>query len=79
MIERCTPQERKQERDRLAKECLDFRKKYLFSQVKLAEALGISRRTIQMIEGGLTLPHMSTRSKFRDLQEALGMRFRRLA
>jgi DNA-binding XRE family transcriptional regulator len=79
MIEKCTPQQRKEEADQLARECLNVRKRFLFTQLKLAEALGVSRRTVQMIEAGYTLPHMSTRQKFRDLQEALAMRYRRIA
>lgn len=31
-------------------EWVTFRRKYLFSQVRLAEALGVSRRTVQYVE-----------------------------
>lgn len=36
----------------IAKEWIRFRTKHLFSQQKLAETLGISRRTVQYVESG---------------------------
>lgn len=54
-----TPEDIEQRRIR-AKQWVDFRFKYLFTQAKLADILDISRRTIQMIEGGLVTPHPRT-------------------
>ena len=41
-----------------------FRTQYLLTQKRLAEVLGISRRTIQMIEGGKITPRANTLRKF---------------
>jgi len=51
----------------LAEEMISFRKENLFNQRKLAEVLDLSRRTIQMIEGGTITPHPATISAFRGL------------
>lgn len=45
-----------------------FRTRYLFSQKKLAEVLGISRRTVQEIEAGRITPHMETLRLFSRLK-----------
>lgn len=46
-----------------------FRTQYLFSQKKLAEVLGISRRTVQQIEAGRISPHQETLRLFSRLKE----------
>lgn len=53
----------------LADEMKDFRKTNLLNQKQLAEVLELSRRTIQMIEGGTITPHPGTLQAFRDLVE----------
>jgi DNA-binding XRE family transcriptional regulator len=56
-------------RERRAKEWVDFRRNYLFSQRKLAERLGCARRTIVSIESATTtLPHAELPQKFADLR-----------
>lgn len=52
----------------IAKEFIAFRTKHLFSQVKLAEALGVSRRAIQYAEYGPCIPLPDTLKKFRALK-----------
>lgn len=37
-----------------------FRRDYLFTQRKLAEMVGVSRRTVQLIEAGKLTPRPST-------------------
>ncbi len=54
-------------REELAAEVKTFRKNNLFNQKKLAEILGLSRRTIQMIEAGLITPHPATLDAIRKL------------
>ena len=44
-----------------------FRKEYLFTQVRLAEVLGISRRTVQLIERGSVTPLARTLHRFKTL------------
>ena len=41
-----------------------FRKDRLFTQTKLAEVLGLSRRTVQLIEAGKVSPFPDTLRKF---------------
>jgi DNA-binding XRE family transcriptional regulator len=49
------------ERQERAEAWKQFRRDHLFTQRKLAEALGnISRRTIQQVEAGNITPHSST-------------------
>jgi DNA-binding XRE family transcriptional regulator len=55
-----------------AKEWVDFRFNYLFTQKQMADVLGVSRRTIQMIEAGLVTPHPKTIRLF----EALVIRYK---
>jgi DNA-binding XRE family transcriptional regulator len=51
------------------KEWIEFRRKHLFSQVRLAETLGISRRTVQAIEAASAKrPHFDTLRKFYALK-----------
>ena len=56
------------ERETRRKEWTRFRKDNLFTQVKLAEILEISRRTVQFIEAAELTPLMSTLRKFRALK-----------
>lgn len=52
-----------------ASEWSKFRRDNLFTQQRLAEILGVGRRTIQMIEGGKILyPHPETIRKFLALK-----------
>lgn len=56
------------ERARQARLWREFRKKYLFTQVRLADTLGISRRTVQQIEACDITPHPGTLRKFNFLK-----------
>jgi DNA-binding XRE family transcriptional regulator len=60
---------------KIANDWIQFRGKHLFSQVRLAEALGISRRAVQYTESGRShnpnwgcIPTDETQAKFRALQ-----------
>jgi len=55
------------ERAERAAALTDFMKKNKFTEVKLAEALGISRRSIQMMKSGSVTPHPSTLHKLAAL------------
>jgi hypothetical protein len=67
-------------RESIALEFSTFRENYKFTQKMLAETLksidtdksrkcpGISRRTIQMIEGGVVTPHDHTLKLFSELK-----------
>lgn len=57
-----------EERKIRAVEWQNFRKRYLFTQQKLAEILDLSRRTVQMIEAGLITPHPGTLRSFETLR-----------
>jgi DNA-binding XRE family transcriptional regulator len=62
--------EANEERAQRAAEWRRFRQTYLFSQSDLADALGVSRRTIVAVEIGETLrPHPGTLRAFRDLKK----------
>ena len=59
----------------IAKEWATFRKRFLFSQVELAEALGVSRRLVQYVETGKgqrptwrCIPNDETLARFRVLK-----------
>jgi DNA-binding XRE family transcriptional regulator len=71
-----TPEQHIKEREKLAHEVLDFRRRYLLSQIRMAEVMKVSRRTVQMIEAGQVLPHMVTRRKFLDLKIEFAKKFR---
>lgn len=45
-----------------------FRRGYLFTQVKLADVLGVSRRTVQKVEAGTTTPLAETLRRFNALR-----------
>jgi predicted transcriptional regulator len=51
-----------------AKEWRAFMKEALFTEVKLAEVLGISRRDVQYIKAGLVTPHPRTVQRFASLK-----------
>jgi DNA-binding XRE family transcriptional regulator len=52
------------ERQARAVEWKSFRKVYLFTQKRLGDIVGISRRTVQQIEAGKVTPHPATLRKF---------------
>ena len=54
------------EREKHARRWLQFRKNFLFTQVKLAEELGVGRRTVQLIEHARVTPTLTTQRTFRD-------------
>jgi len=56
------------DRDARQQEWRKFRKDHLFTQVKLAEVLGLSRRTVQLIEAGKVIPFPDTLRKFLALK-----------
>lgn len=60
---------RQREREKVAQEFAEFRRTFLFRQIDLADALQISRRSVQMVEAGNCLPQMTTRARFRDLKQ----------
>lgn len=49
-------------------EWFNFRDEFLFTQQRLAEILGLSRRTIQMVESGKITPHPETLRVFAVLK-----------
>jgi len=55
-------------REKLAMEWKLFRRNNLFTQKKLAEVMGVSRRTIQQIEGARVTPHPDTVREFLKLK-----------
>lgn len=62
-----------EERQKLAQTVKDFMKNNLFTEKKLADVVGVSRRTIQMIKAGNVMPHQGTLDKL----EALFLRYKR--
>lgn len=48
------------EREGRAVEIREFLKTYKFTEVRLAEVLGVSRRTVQMMKAGRVSPHPVT-------------------
>lgn len=57
-----------QRRQEWADEFRRFRQNFLFSQVKLAEQLGVSRRGVQLIEAGKVDAHTGTLRNFNALK-----------
>lgn len=57
------------ERNRRAKEWREFRKENLMTQQMLADTIGISRRTVQMVETAGVTPHAGVLSRFKTLQQ----------
>ena len=53
-------EEKQQAREERAKEWRDFMKNNLFTEKRLAETIGISRRTVQMVRAGNVTPHDNT-------------------
>jgi DNA-binding XRE family transcriptional regulator len=68
-IQRLSAEEKRRTRIKLANEFLTFRQTFLFRQVDLAQALHISRRTVQAVEAGYTLPSYRTRQNFLELKQ----------
>jgi DNA-binding XRE family transcriptional regulator len=60
----------KKERRERAEEWYRFRKENLFTQKRLADTLGISRRTVQQIEAGNVTPLYETQRRFAVLRES---------
>jgi transcriptional regulator with XRE-family HTH domain len=58
-----------QERQERAKKLKKFMKDRLFSEQRLAEVAGISRRTIQMIKSGSVTPHPDTLRKLKTIMQ----------
>lgn len=56
------------ERESLAVEVKDFLKNNKFTEVKLADVLGVSRRTVQMMKAGNVTPHPTTFSRWTALK-----------
>ena len=56
-----------QEREQLATAVAKFMKDNKFTEVKLAEILGVSRRTVQMMKAGKVTPHPGTLRKWETL------------
>jgi DNA-binding XRE family transcriptional regulator len=56
-------------RKKRAEDWKSFRKENLFTQRRLAETLGVSRRTIQQIEGAYITPHQDTLRLFAAFQK----------
>lgn len=54
------------ERRKHAAAWIKFRKDFLFTQQKLAEGLGVGRRTVQLIEHARVTPTLTTQRTFRD-------------
>jgi DNA-binding XRE family transcriptional regulator len=52
-----------------ATEWKEFRRDYLFTQKRLADIVGVSRRTIQKIEAAIVTPHPDTLRLFRAIQK----------
>lgn len=57
----------KRERRARANEWKRFRRTYLFTQRRLADTMGISRRTVQQIENCYITPHPRTLRRFEEL------------
>jgi len=56
-----------EERKKRAVKWRDFMKDNLFTEKKLAETIGVSRRTVQMVRAGKVTPHKDTLHKFETL------------
>jgi DNA-binding XRE family transcriptional regulator len=61
-------EEKVQARQERAKEWRDFMANNLFTEKRLAETIGISRRTVQMVRAGNVTPHDSTLRLFATLK-----------
>lgn len=57
------------ERDKLAQEVKEFLSTFRFTEIKLAQTLGISRRSVQMIKAGRVNPNPATVKKLETLRE----------
>jgi DNA-binding XRE family transcriptional regulator len=57
-------EEELRQRDKRANDWKLFRRNNLFTQRRLAEIIGVSRRTIQLVEGAYITPHPQTLRRF---------------
>jgi predicted transcriptional regulator len=57
------------DREKLAIAVKKFAKENLFTEVKLADVMGVSRRTIQMIKAAKVSPNQETMKKWRRIIE----------
>jgi DNA-binding XRE family transcriptional regulator len=57
-----------EQREVRKREWLAFRKEFLFTQVKLADVLGISRRSVQLVESAKVTPLAQTLRAFNALK-----------
>lgn len=57
-------QEDLEAREELSAQLIRFSKDHLFTEISLAEVLGVSRRTIQMIKAAKVTPHPGTKRKW---------------
>jgi len=62
-----TREDRREQKKR-KDEWREFRKEHLYTQKKLAEAIGVSRRTVQEIEAGRVIPYPHTLRLFEALK-----------
>ena len=58
----------KKRKPSIADEWKAFRKSRLFTQLELARVLGLSRRQVQNIEHGVSVPMFRTQAKFNALK-----------
>lgn len=58
-----------EEREERAKRVRSFMKRFLFSEIRLAETIGVSRRTVQMIKAGKVSPHPDTLRKLNAIMK----------
>lgn len=66
-----TREEIDQQRRTYADFLLDLRQEYWLSQIRLCELAGISRRTLQMLEGGQATANFSTQRRIQKVALAL--------
>jgi DNA-binding XRE family transcriptional regulator len=55
------------EREKLAQKLKDFMRDNLFTEKKLGDVVGVSRRTIQMLKAASATPHQTTLDKLEKL------------
>ena len=65
---KATPQDIRERKVR-ARVWREFRRIHLFTQSRLAETVGISRRTVQQIEGGRITPYAETLRLFEVIKK----------
>lgn len=57
-----------QQKSKIGRDWKTFRRRLLFTQSALAQALGISLRQVQYIEAGICIPQYRTQGKFNALK-----------